>query len=258
MIRPALHPEATQVPDLFTCKVDARLCVGAPGQTFLFGGAGLGLAVSALEQATGRVLIWASAQYLSFTTDDRVLSVEITRFSEGRNVTHAQVLMRDGDKTIICVNAALGARDGYSSDQWRHAPEVPEPAQCPLVDLWPPQGGKLHEELEMRLPEGGRIPGSGRLTVWIKSKEDLQADTPLLAVFADLVPSGVAAARGSLKGGNSVDNTLRIVRHVATEWVLCDIHTDAAHNGFAHAQVHLYAQDGTLVAVGNQTVMLRE
>lgn len=258
MIRPALYPNATNTPDIFTCEVGAHLCVGTGGQKFMFGGAGLGVAISAVEEAIGRPLLWASAQYLTFTTEGCKLTLDVIRLNEGKNATQVQVLLKEGDKTIIIVSAILGAREGYSSDQWAIAPTVPEPTDCPDANIWPPQEGKLHEELEMLLPPNGRVPGSGHMMLWVRSRQDRNPDAALLAVFADVAPSGVAAARKSLRGGNSLDNTLRIVRNVPTDWVLCDIKVDAAHNGFAHAQIHLYAEDRTLMAIGSQTVILRE
>src|SRR3546814_5905967 len=52
--------------DIFRLKVSADLCVGPAGHVFLFGGAGLGGAIAAMEQCSGRKLICATAQYLSY------------------------------------------------------------------------------------------------------------------------------------------------------------------------------------------------
>ena len=49
-----LHWRLTVVPELTT-----------PGN-FLFGGCGLGAALVALERASGRPTVWATAQYLSY------------------------------------------------------------------------------------------------------------------------------------------------------------------------------------------------
>ena len=41
------------------------------------------------------------------------------------------------------------------------------------------------------------------------------------------------------------------------EWVLVVTHTDLLHNGFGHGIVHIWAEDGTLLALGSQTFALR-
>ena len=58
-------------------------------------------------------------------------------------------------------------------------------------------------------------------------------------------------------GGSSLDNSIRVVRLVPTEWVLLDIRIHAIHAGFGHGLVHLWADDGTLMATASQTAVLR-
>ena len=93
--------------------------------------------------------------------------------------------------------------------------------------------------------------------MWIRVTENLPVDSAILAVFADFVPSGAAAALGRAGGGSSLDNTLRILRLVPTQWVRCEIRIQAVARGFAHGDIHLFAVDGTLMAVGSQSLILR-
>jgi acyl-CoA thioesterase len=44
---------------------------------------------------------------------------------------------------------------------------------------------------------------------------------------------------------------------VPTEWVLADIRIHAVHSGFAHGRVHLFAQDGALLATASQSLIVR-
>ena len=71
------------------------------------------------------------------------------------------------------------------------------------------------------------------------------------------MPFGIGQALGEFAGGNSLDNTLRVVKIVPTEWVLLDIQVDGIANGFGHGTVHLYAQDGTLMATASQSTIVR-
>ncbi len=45
---------------------------------FLFGGSGLGAAISALEGTSGRQCVWATAQYLSYAKPGEVVDIDVT------------------------------------------------------------------------------------------------------------------------------------------------------------------------------------
>jgi len=47
------------------------------------------------------------------------------------------------------------------------------------------------------------------------------------------------------------------VKLVPTEWVLLDIHAHAAERGFGHGLVHMFAEDGTLLATASQSCIMR-
>ena len=69
------------------------------------------------------------------------------------------------------------------------------------------------------------------------------------------VSSGLAWLRA---GGNSLDNTIRIIRLVETEWVLGEIHVHGIGNGFGHGRIHLWSQRGELLATASQSVIVRK
>jgi acyl-CoA thioesterase len=79
----------------------------------------------------------------------------------------------------------------------------------------------------------------------------------LLGILGDWVPFGIGQALGQRAGGNSLDNTLRLVRLVPTEWVLLDVRIHGIANGFGHGLVHLWSEDGTLLATASQSVIVR-
>ena len=76
-------------------------------------------------------------------------------------------------------------------------------------------------------------------------------------MLGDFVPMGVGQALGVRGGGNSLDNTLRIVKLVPTDWVLLDIQAHAVERGFGHGLVHMFAEDGTLLATASQSCIMR-
>jgi acyl-CoA thioesterase len=57
--------------------------------------------------------------------------------------------------------------------------------------------------------------------------------------------------------GRSLDNTVRIVELVPTEWVLIDSRIHVATHGFAQGIAFLWAQDGTLLGTASQTLSIK-
>src|SRR6187397_3124959 len=55
--------------------VTSGICTGGD---FMFGGAGLGAAIAAMEGTSGRETIWATAQYLSFARPGEYVDVDVT------------------------------------------------------------------------------------------------------------------------------------------------------------------------------------
>jgi acyl-CoA thioesterase len=252
----------------YQLPIHPGLCVGPAGNAFMFGGVGLGAAVAAAEHATGRPLVWASAQFLSYARAGDTLDLAVEVLNGGRNVSQLRVMATDAGKPIVSVNAALGAREGFIDDQWAAPPaDMPRPEDCADMAIWPPQdgGAAFMHRLEVRVapgrygatPRDGRRSPDGRQLMWMRTVEDAPVDAAMLAVMADFVPSGLAAAFGTPGGGNSLDNTLRIVRLVPTRWVLCDIRIAGSGQGFGHGAIYMFAEDGTLLASGSQSVILR-
>src|SRR5690349_19288849 len=117
----------TEDPLKFRLPVVNGICTGG---RFLFGGAGLAAGVVALEQASGRPLVWATAQYLSFARPPATLDLDVSLAVVGNQITQGRVVMSDGDQEVITLQAALGARDVDITGQWAVMPEVPGPEEC--------------------------------------------------------------------------------------------------------------------------------
>ena len=104
--------------------------------------------------------------------------------------------------------------------------------------------------------DGTLLPG-GRSALWARVADLPETTAAKLAILGDYVPFGIGQALGRLGGGNSLDNTLRVYRLVPTEWVLLDIRIQAVARGFGHGVVHLWAEDGTLLATASQSTIVR-
>lgn len=226
------------------------------GGGFLFGGCGLGAAISALEGATGRPVVWATAQYLSFARPGSILDVDVTVAVDGKQTTQARAVGHVGGTEILTVNAALGQRDFPEAGQWAVRPDVPAPEHCPVRESRWNVGDSILSRLDQRWAiKGGE--GDGRCAVWTRMPDLLNVSAPALAVLGDYVPLGLGATLTHEVTSNSLDNTLRVAKIVPTEWVLVDIRVDVVAHGFGHGQVHLWAEDGTLMATASQSALIR-
>jgi acyl-CoA thioesterase-2 len=254
-------------PGHYRMTVTPPLCVGPPDAMFMFGGMGLASALAAVEAHTGRPTIWAAAQYLSYARPGTTLDLEVIVPVAGKYNSQARVITRAGTQEIITVNAALGSRPDSPHHQWAQMPQVPPPQDCRDMPIrWERDPDDLNSRFERRIATGhfgserGQAPpsadGIGRL--WVRpSNPTLPIDRLSLAVMADFLPSGVGNALGANAGGNSLDNTIRFMNIVPTDWVLADIRIHAVHAGFAHGRVHLFARDGTLMATASQSLIVR-
>lgn len=259
--------QPTDRPGHYRMTVTIPLCVGPPDQAFMFGGVGLASALAAVEAHTGRPTVWAAAQYLSYARPGTVLDLEVIVPVAGKYNSQARVITRAGTQEIITVNAALGSRPDSPQQQWAQMPDVPPPQDCrPMAIQWVRDPDDMNSHYDRRIATGsfgserGSAPpsadGIGRL--WVRPRDPATPiDRLALAVMADFLPSGVGNAMGANAGGNSLDNTIRYMNLVPTDWVLADMRIHAVHAGFAHGRVHLFAQDGTLMATASQSMIVR-
>jgi acyl-CoA thioesterase len=259
--RAFLGLEPTHNPYRWALPVVPGLCTRG---NFLFGGAGLASAISAMEGTSGRQCVWAAGQYLSYARPGEVMDVDVTIAVSGHQITQARAVCHVGNREILTVNAALGDRPMPYHGQFETMPDVPAPLECPRRVYLDTQG-TIDTRWEQRLAkfrdwEGmdGRVQGDGRTILWSRLPEVIDGvDTAALAILGDFVPMGVGQALGIQGGGNSLDNTLRIGRLVPTEWVLLDIDVHMVERGFGHGLVRMFAEDGTLMAVASQSCILR-
>ena len=254
----------------FRWKMPVERKVATAGD-FLFGGCGLGAAVSAIEGTAERQCVWATAQYLSYAPTGSVLDIDVTLAVEGRNTTQARAVCHVDDREILTVNASLGDRSIVESGQFEHMPDdLPEPESLAPRPVDPEHADTITGRFDQRMVQGvewselstesgaGQLRADGRTIMWARIPDVItEVDTTALAILGDFVPMGVGQALGRRGGGNSLDNTLRVYRTVPTEWVLMDIRIHGVERGFGHGLVHMFAEDGTLLATASQSVIVR-
>jgi acyl-CoA thioesterase len=237
--------------------------ISAGGQ-FLFGGCGLGAAIAALEGSSGRPVVWAAAQYLSYAPPPSIVDIDVTIAVAGKQITQARAVGHVGDREILTVNAALGHRELDAAGTWATMPDVPRPDECDRRLSRFPERESIMDRIDVRLANArgwdeidGNPSPDGRSALWARLPDVLDMSAATLGILGDYVPFGIGQALGRLGGGNSLDNTLRMGTLVPTEWVLLDIRVHAVVNGFGHGVVHLWAEDGTLLAMASQSTIVR-
>jgi acyl-CoA thioesterase II len=251
----------THNPFRWAMPVEPRLCTTGG---FLFGGCGLAAAISAMEGTSGRQCVWATAQYLSYAKPGEVMDVDVTIAVEGHQITQARAVCHVGNREILTVNAALGFRPMERSGQFETMPSAPPPSECPTRPHRLPVEGTINERFDQRLVKGRGFadldgsPSDGQTLMWARLPDVIEGvDAAALAILGDFVPLGVGQALGVAGGGNSLDNTLRVVHLAPTEWVLLDIRVHAVQRGFGHGLVQMFAEDGTLLATASQSCIVR-
>jgi acyl-CoA thioesterase len=259
--RKFLGLEATHNPHRWYLPVVPGLCTG---NMFLFGGCGLAAAIEAMEATTGRPLIWATAQYLSYARPPSVMDIDVIVPVVGKAITQARAIAHVGDTEILTVNAALGSREIPAEGTWPVPPDVPRPEESNPRTFRMGTDDSIMRRLDVRLASARNpmdLPAEpspeGRSSLWARIPDLLEPSAATLAVLGDYVPFGIGQALGEHAGGNSLDNTLRIARLVPTEWVLIDIRIEAVGNGFGHGHVYLWSEDGTLMATASQSTIVR-
>ena len=230
----------------------------------LFGGCALAAGIEALERCTGRPVVYAAVQFLSFAKPPSVVAIEVIEAVRGHRVSQARAVGRVDGEEIFTVNAALGKRESPVDGVWVQPPDVAPPGDSPPRETLEHPRGTVMERVDMRMANArephqldGTPSADGRSALWVRIP-DLELSAAALGFVGDYVPFGILQSIGRMIGGNSIDNTLRVVRTVPTEWILADIRTLAVRDGFGHGSVFLWSERGDLLGIASQTTIVRE
>ena len=228
----------------------------------MFGGSGLGAAIAAMEGTSDRPVVWATAQYLLFAKVGTVVDFDVTLAVHGKKTTQARAVGHVGGTEIITVNAALGTRSYPEERTYCLPPEVQKPETCPIRERFSTVTDSLDSRIEQRwaLPLGAKEPTEiepGRIAVWSRMPELLEPSAATFAVLGDYVPMGISFIQQGKAGSTSLDNTLRVIDLVPSDWYLLDIRVDAIASGFGHGVIHIWSEDGILCAIVSQSRIVR-
>lgn len=246
------------------CRTDGRF----------YGGAALAVAFAAVEAASGRPGLYATAQLVGTAAQGEEVVVRTEVVATGRSVSQVQVDARVGDQLLFsALGAAATPIDGGLAGVGPVMPVVPPPDDCPV--LWSPEvvprtahpdgdptvgqhNASEHRAATLLDPADGR---PGRRAMWTRLTGPWSTPgaplTPAgLAYVHDMVPMAITATCGVDGAGTSLDQGLRMAEPADDEWVLLDLEGEVAAGGFGHGRVTLWSPDGRVLAVGSQSARL--
>ena len=223
--RAFLGLEPSHNPFRWKLEVRPEVCTGG---RFLFGGAGLGAAISALEGTSQRSCVWATGQYLSYAKPGEVMDIDITIAVEGHQITQARAVGHVGNREILTVNAALGERPDYPTGQFEVMPDVPPPSECKPRPYSSDTAGTINERLDVRLAKGRQYSemdgslGDGQTVMWARLPDVLEGmDAPALVVGLDAIPLTVAHQRTTRHEDGVAKRPIGLPVFVGLARVLC-------------------------------------
>lgn len=242
----------------------------------LYGGAAIAVSIAAAELTSGRHALWMTTQFVASAPRGTEMAVDAEVLADGKRTNQLRVTGTDPDGAVMF--ASLGATGHYRADgisgEFENGPTVSPPdgsetMESPFMSLVraaglapesvpapPPIGFSATIEVRMAEIASHPDPGPGRICLWAR-RRDGAAVTPAMAGFlADLVPMSIAHAIGTIVGGTSLDNSIRIGSFVETEWVLLDLRPHLAVGDYGHGVVHVWSEDGHLLATASQTASM--
>jgi acyl-CoA thioesterase len=230
----------------------------------LFGGVGLAAGIEAIERTTGRPVVWATGQYLAPTQPGEMMDLQVKISSQGHTVSHGRVVGCVGDREIITVLAAVGERQEPSRAIWARPVQVPGPDECEPITR-PSKGESIHDHVERRIgkpmvgaAEAGAQGGEEYTTIWSRMPGVL-TDPGTLAIMADHGPSTLRNALAKQVVSTSIDNTIRLAHAGVCDdaWVQLDSRIEFVGNGFAHGTTRMWNEEGRLLAIASQSMIIR-
>lgn len=243
----------------FSMPVAAQNCTALG---FLYGGAALATSIEVMESCTLRPTIWATTQFINFARTPDSLQIEANKRSEGRNISHAAMSAYIDKEMVFSALGSFGRREVDTQTQWATMPDLDKPENCPIFGSGKFKGDKecIDKRIEFKVARGSLRKdqvSEGQMVLWARVPEIDDICASSLALMADYLPVGAGSMLKLPAGGNSLDNSIRIVNVVPTEWVMCECDVRAIQNGVGHATMNMWSQDGVLLAVASQSFIFR-
>jgi acyl-CoA thioesterase len=222
----------------------------------LFGGTAVAVATAVIEAVSSRPTLWVTVQFVASAQTNDGIEVHTEVLASGRHIWQLRVTATCRGSIVFVALGAAGLPRGDALDaHFQEMPEVrPPDASHSPAGLERAPGWYAMTDL---IPAKRRTDESGseQLTVWARLR-DSPLTRPVLGLFADMVPAGVARAAGLGGTGISLDNTIRFGAPPTGAWVLVEVVPEMAAAGYCSGEVRLWSSKGRLLAVASQTARL--
>lgn len=250
--------ESTAEPTRWLLPVERPIC---GGRDAVYGGCALAAAVEAAERMAGRPLAWAACQFLRPAHVGSVVELSVSIPAAGRAISHGRVVATVEGQEVFMTLVSVGERSFPATGVWATAPPAPAPETCPPRYIRAANKGGFRERIEERAvtdsSDGIVRSEDGRSSWWVRLPGGVPAAASALASLGDMLSTGVSAVLEPDAQAPSLDNTIRVVRPVACDWVLAEVEVRAVERGLAHGTVNLWSPAGELLAVTAQTGAVR-
>ncbi len=246
----------------FRLHVGPSLCTPF---AFLYGGSGIAASVEASERATGRPLQWITTQYVGSPVPGDVVEFDVNIAAAGRATTQTQVTGRVGGDVVLASVCAHNVRDAGDENAFETMPVVPTPDESrPFDEIFQTDvSASFFDSFERRIAVGKFAaeavgePQTDGLAMWVRMFDQGIGSPATQGFVADLGPLAVCASLGVAPGGTSLDNTIRVVDPRPSDWVLIEIEADGFHRSVGHSTARLWAEDGRLLGLAQQSAIVR-
>ena len=240
----------------------------------LYGGTAIAVSIATSELVSERPATWMTTQFVSTAGAQEQIAVHAEVLAPGRRTNQLRVTGTDASGQVMF--ASLGATGLHRTDglvgTFDHAPRVSPPDSSDLrdgpfstmlrnagIEDPPPLPDRgFNSAVEFREPEvlEHPDPGPGRVCMWVRRRDGHPVTPATVAFMADMVPLSVAHGAGVVAGGISLDNTIRVGRFEATEWVLVDLRAHMVAGDYGHGLAHIWSESGALLATASQSASM--
>ena len=228
----------------------------------LYGGCAIAAAVSAMEVATQSPILWATTQFVASPREGTLIDLDVTIHAAGKRIK--QVHVNGVDESGAVMFSTMGStaipRENGIEGQFQSMPNVPGPDQAEGFFFGPPQMAQMQVDFFASLVEHRAVSlapdeerAKGAMAMWARLATHKPPTAAGVSFMADMAPISIASGLGKRGGGISLDNSMRFGPPAETEWVLLEVHGHLAVGGYGHCTIHVWSEDGVLVATGGQT-----
>lgn len=224
-------------------------------------GAVLVRAIRAAVDDPARPLRSLTVHYTSVPAEDEaVVTVRVERTGRGLTTVTARC-EQQGRLVALALAALAGPYPAVVAYADGAIPHVPRPEELSEPDV-PEQfrGLRFREHFELR-PALGFAPLSGAERAhtggWIRLREPRPLDDALLVALSDAWWPAPYSVADQPFAAPTIDLTVHVRAQVPREhdWVLIDVRSQTAQDGFLEEDTRIFARDGTLLSHSRQLAL---